>query len=163
METFYSAYLEQLQEMHAEIEHALEGLPPEAFDWVPGPDMNTLAVLIAHTAGAERYWIGDVAAQVPSDRDRDSEFRVRGLDAATLRASLARSLDFARERLAAFAVSDLAQERVARTHTQSFTVGWALVHALQHTANHAGHIQILRQLWDQHRNSAMPADPAQTG
>jgi hypothetical protein len=28
-------------------------------------------------------------------------------------------------------------------------VGWALLHALEHTAIHLGHIQITQQLWDQ--------------
>jgi len=30
-------------------------------------------------------------------------------------------------------------------------VAWALLHALDHTAQHLGHMQITRQLWDQER------------
>lgn len=41
-------YLERLQALHADIECTIEGLPPEALDWVPGPDMNSLGVLAVH-------------------------------------------------------------------------------------------------------------------
>ena len=30
-------------------------------------------------------------------------------------------------------------------------VAWALLHALEHTAIHLGHMQIMRQLWEQRR------------
>jgi len=59
-------YLERLQALHESIESAIEGLPQAALDWVPGPDMNSFAVLVTHVAGAERYWIGDVAGRDPS-------------------------------------------------------------------------------------------------
>ena len=68
---------------------AIEGLPPAALDWVPGPDTNSLAVLAVHVTGATRYWIGDVAG-----RDRDAEFQVRDLDATALKARLTEALAY---------------------------------------------------------------------
>ena len=75
-------YYQRLSGLHDGLKQAIAGLSAEALDWVPGPDMNSLRVLMVHTAGAERYWIGDMAGQQPSGRDRDAEFRARGLDEA---------------------------------------------------------------------------------
>ena len=38
-------YLDRLEALHAGLEEAIAGLPVEALDWVPGPGMNSLAVL----------------------------------------------------------------------------------------------------------------------
>jgi hypothetical protein len=32
------------------------------------------------------------------------------------------------------------------------TVAWAVLHAVDHTALHLGHIQITRQLWEQRQS-----------
>jgi uncharacterized damage-inducible protein DinB len=37
--------------------------------------------------------------------------------------------------------------RRTRTGEQKTTVGWALLHALEHTAYHTGQMNILRKLW----------------
>jgi uncharacterized damage-inducible protein DinB len=142
-------YLERLQALHADIERALEGLPPAALDWAPGPDMNSLGVLVVHVAGAERYWIGDVADQDPSGRDREAEFRVRGLDAAALKARLGDALAHSRAVLEGLTWSDLESSRVSPRDGREFTVAWCLNHALEHTALHLGQMQLTRQLWEQ--------------
>ena len=145
----FEDFLALLAERHADIERAIRGLPTEALDWSPGLEMNSLAVLVTHTLGAERYWIGDVAMQDPSNRDRAAEFRVRGVDESALLARLQANTDYAREALARLSIEDLAAMRTSPRDGREVTVFWALAHALEHTAQHAGHIQITRQLWDQ--------------
>jgi uncharacterized damage-inducible protein DinB len=88
MQTFFKDYLSLLQDCHNSILEALEGLPPAALDWNPGPDMNSISVLVVHLTGAERYWIGDVAAQDPTERDRDAEFRVHDVEMDILKSVL---------------------------------------------------------------------------
>ncbi|MBL8155167.1 MAG: DUF664 domain-containing protein [Anaerolineae bacterium] len=156
MHPFYADYLERLEILHDDFKQAIAGLPIEALDWVPGPDMNSLCVLVIHTCGAERYWIGDVAAQNPSNRVRADEFKAHGLDEAALIATLDQALDFARQTLAHFSLDELTAPRPLpnprnrpTTKLESFTAGWALLHALEHTAQHSGHAQITRQLWEQ--------------
>jgi uncharacterized damage-inducible protein DinB len=127
----------------------LEGLPPEALDWSPGPDVNTIDVLVAHLAGAERYWIGDLVGGEPSQRVREAEFRVRGRDGAALRAQLDQTLAHSRGVLARLSLEDLGQVRHASISGQSATVAWCLLHALEHSAEHVGHIQLMRQWWEQ--------------
>jgi hypothetical protein len=77
MSEVFAAYLKQLEVLHRDLTQAFEGLSVEALNWSPGPEVNSLAVLAAHTAGSERYWIGDVIARDDSHRDRDSEFRMQ--------------------------------------------------------------------------------------
>ncbi|MBE0411071.1 MAG: DUF664 domain-containing protein [Anaerolineales bacterium] len=60
MRPFLVNYLMNLEELHAEIRDAIKGLAQEALDWNTGNNMNSLAVLVIHIIGAERYWIGDV-------------------------------------------------------------------------------------------------------
>ena len=153
MSTFFTDYLNLLQENHNEILEALGGLPPAALDWTPGLDMNSISVLVFHITGAERYWIGDVAAQDPKERDRDAEFRVRDVEADVLKKRLADNLEYAHNALSNFKPEDLDATRVSSRNGQTYTVAWALLHALEHTALHLGQIQLTRQLWEQARNN----------
>jgi uncharacterized damage-inducible protein DinB len=149
MQTFFEDYLERLGALHAQIGTAIEDLPQEALDWVPGEGMNSLSVLVVHTTGSESYWIGEVAGGRPSGRDRDAEFRAHGLTEADLRRRLADGLESARSVLEDLTLQDLERERISPRDGRRLTVGWALAHALEHTGLHLGHIQITRQLWDQ--------------
>lgn len=154
MQTFFNEYLNLLQDCHNSILQAIEGLPSEALDWVPGAEMNSISVLVFHLTGAERYWIGDVAAQESSDRDRDAEFKVQGADVDVLKKRLADILDYARNALDKMSLQDLEASRVSPNHRErEFTVGWALLHALEHATEHKGQIQLTRQLWEQHGNN----------
>ncbi len=149
MQTFFAEFLNLIQQRHKEILEALDGLPPVALDWAPGPDINSISVLVFHLTGAERYWIGDVAAQDPTERDRDAEFRVHDVEIGVLKKRLADNLEYARNTLGRFTIQDLEGARVSARDGRTFTVAWALLHALEHTTLHLGQIQITRQLWDQ--------------
>ena len=138
-------YLERLQALHAGIERTIEGLPQAALDWVSGPDMNSLAVLAVHVAGAERYWIGDVVGGEPSGRDRAAEFRTHDLDGAALKACLAAALAHSQAVLEELTLPDLEATYVSPRDERQFTGAWCLAHALEHTALHLGHMQITRQ------------------
>ena len=148
MQTFFKDYLNLLQDCHNSILEALEGLPPDALDWNPGPDMNSVSVLVVHLTGAERYWIGDIAAQDPNERDRDAEFRVHNVEMDILKKRLADNLEYARSTLNKFTIQDLETMRVTASGRE-YTAGWALLHALDHATLHLGQIQITRQLWEQ--------------
>ena len=154
MQTFFTDYISLLQERHKDILEALEGLPPAALDWVPGPDMNSVSILVFHLTGAERYWIGDVAAQDPTERDRDAEFRVHNVEMDVLKKRLTDNLEYTRNTLNKFTIQDLETTRVSARDGRKFTVAWALLHALEHTTLHLGQIQITRQLWEQSKDNA---------
>jgi diamine N-acetyltransferase len=148
MHPFLADLFDRLQELHRDMLRTIAGLPQEALDWVPAREMNSLVMLIAHAAGAERYWIGDVAGQRHSGRDREAEFQVRGLGAAELQGLLVEAERLAREVLEALGPADLETVRTSPRDGRPFTVGWALAHALEHSGTHLGHMQTLRQMWD---------------
>ena len=153
MHPFFVAFEERMTFLHDEIRCELDRLPDEAFDWSPADDMNSIAVLLIHSMGAERYWVGDVAAQDPSDRVRSAEFEVTNLTKADLEAKLATSMAYMRKTLPTFSAEDLDKERRVPRYEGSFTVSWALLHAMEHTATHVGHIQMMRHYW-QHVHQA---------
>ncbi len=152
MHPFFQEYIERLTQLHSDLIDVLERLPPAALDWQPAPHMNSIAVLIAHTAGAERFWIGDVTVRGSSARNRADEFQVSGLNHATLKALLAATLADSKAALAQLAVEQLTAECPSPTHDETFTVGWSLLHALEHTATHVGHIQLMGDLWQLSHN-----------
>ena len=149
MQTYFADYFSLLQSCHNDIHKAIDDLPPEALDWVRGKDMNSISVLVFHLTGAERFWIGDVAAQEPSDRNRDSEFKVKDLGTDTLKKRLDEALSYAKAALEKFSLQDLETPRRSPQTDREFTVGWALLHALEHATEHKGQIQLTRQLWEQ--------------
>ena len=149
MEQFLTDYLERLQSLHEDMKATIKELPQAALDWVPGPGMNSLCVLIVHTVGAERYWIGDVACQEPSDRNRETEFEVRDLAADQLADRLDQGLVYVRKAAENLQLANLQEIRISPRDNREFTAGWALAHALEHTALHLGHAQLTRQLWMQ--------------
>ena len=151
MQTVYTDTLSNLLELHAEIRKAIEALPAEALDWTPGFDTNSLSVLVMHVTGAQRYWIGDVVAGEPSGRDREAEFRVTGWTAAELTRRLDENEAYLKSVFERLTLPDLEAARISPRNGREVTVGWALGHVLKHTALHVGHIEILRQLWEQER------------
>ena len=149
MEQLFSDMQERFETLYKGIETAVADLPAEALDWKPAQDMNSVTVLLTHTAGALRYWVGDVAGGQPSGRVRAEEFETRDVDATELMGRLRAAVDFDGQVLGQIDPAHLGEKRIAGQQNEERTVGWALLHALEHTAIHAGHIQITRQLWDQ--------------
>lgn len=153
MHKLYEALLDRFQDLHREILKALNELPPEALDWKPGPETNSLTVLIVHLSGAERYWIGDVAQGDSSQRDRNAEFQVRGLNRDVLKKRIEDLDVYEKATFAEMGLGELEEERVSARDGRKYSVAWALSHALEHTAVHVGHIQMLSQLWQERQPS----------
>lgn len=148
MESFCIHYLELLQDLHRQFVTAIEGLPVEALDWQPGADMNSLGVLVVHTTGASRFWIGVALGEQP-ERHRDLEFQARGLGVEELKARFVALENYARTALESFSSADFGRMNEVPNRNMQVTAAYGLLHALEHTGLHLGHAQITRQLWDQ--------------
>lgn len=144
----YQDILNRLDELHTGIAQAVHDLHQEVLERSPGEGMNSIAALIVHLTGAERYWIGDVALGEASGRDRAAEFHTTGVPLEALQAKVGAATVYAHQALSRLTFRDLEQERVSPRDGRKFTVAWALLHALEHTALHLGHIQVTRQLWE---------------
>lgn len=148
MDTFAHDYLNVLEKYHNELASTLDGLPPEALDWTPGPDTNSLSVLVVHAVGSERYWLRDVIQRVPSGRDREAEFRAQGRTADELQAILKEATALAREVLMPLSRAEFEVARLSPRDGKQVTAQWALMNTLAHMATHAGHASLTRQLWE---------------
>ncbi len=148
VEPFFVDYLSLLKTMHGEFNRAIDGLPDEGVNWSPGEGTNSLAVLAVHSAGAERFWIGDIALDDSLERNRPGEFLTKGVTGGQALERLQGSLVYAQAALERLTVGHLAETRTSPRDGREVTVGWALLHALEHTAMHAGHAQLTRQLWE---------------
>lgn len=149
MEGFLAAFAERLTERVATFEAVLEGLSQEALNWSPGPGLNSLAVLVTHTAGSVRYTMGDVIAGEPSGRVRDNEFKVSDATPEILRQRLADVLAYSLGIVARIRPEELGENRFSPQHNQNFTVAMTLLRTLDHLTEHLGHAEIMRSLWEQ--------------
>jgi len=146
MHTFYADYLNNLDELHTDIEKSLEELSPEALDWSPKEGVNSITVLIVHLTGSQRFLFGEVIGGVDIHRDRDAEFRAKGLTPEELTKRLQDNIAYITGELEKLTLGDL--ERKCMFRTREVTVGWVLGHALKHTATHLGHIQVMKDMWE---------------
>ena len=143
-------YLHMIEDLRGQVRELIVDLPAEALNWRPLPEaddhaMNSLAVMAAHVAGAEHFWIAEVVGGYPTTRDRPSEFVIE-VDGPE---SLVRRLDeVGAETRAVFSRLTAANLEVMRdAHDRSVTTRWAILHVIDHTALHLGHMQITYQLW----------------
>ena len=148
MEPVCQEYMKELYALYGDYGKAIEGLTPEALNWLPGDGMNSIAVLFAHATGSQRFLVGDLVGGIESHRNRNAEFAVKDLDEAALRAMLSQALDTVNSALDKLTVDELNSLAPRTKDGRSFAVAAALNHALAHTGVHLGHIQMARQLWD---------------
>ena len=147
----FADYLERLEGLQRRLHKDVQDLPAEAMDWLPGPAMNSVAVLLAHIAGVLQEGI-DIALDDPPSRVREQEFQTRGVLSAEMLRRLDAVIDYARSALPRLGLEDLDQER--KDEDATITCGWALLHALEHAYLHLGHLQLTCQIWRQTRMDA---------
>ena len=150
MNSEIQSYLEWIETLRGQVGQIVANLPPEALNWRPITDgddhaTNSLAVLAAHVAGAEHHWIYEVVGQQAATRDRPSEFVTTAVNAGELAAKLAKNGAETRQIMATLTADSLDESRSRHNHT--FTVRWCMMHVIEHTALHLGHMQLTHQLW----------------
>ena len=143
-------YLQRIENLHSQIANLVSDLPAEALNWRPFERLdehvaNSIAVLATHVAGAEHFWIAEAIGGQPPTRDREAEFVTETNDAADLRRLLEQAGQETRQILTALSETDLNGSREVRGKTVS--VRWIILHVVDHTALHLGHMQITYQLW----------------
>lgn len=148
MDALAAATLHRLEELHNSIKEVVEALPVESLDWSPAPEVNPVAVLVAHVCGSEHFWIGEKIGGTPARRDRATEFVVRNVDRSALLALLDDALEMAARALATLTLETLSQPAGVSSRGFAYDVAWALQHALEHVALHTGHVELMRQWWE---------------
>jgi uncharacterized damage-inducible protein DinB len=143
-------YLTTLNELQDQIKSLLEGLPQDALDWRPIQGAgelatNSLAAVVTHLAGSETYFMKEIIGRQPIQRDREAEFVTRGVNVSALRTRLEAAAKSAEEVLSPMTEGQLEEGRKFRD--RQVTVRWSILHVIEHTAQHVGHMQLTRQLW----------------
>ena len=146
MIAFFEELYQRFHELHKEITQALEALPEEVMDWKPGEEMNSISVLITHLTGAERFLIGDIVMGDPSNRNREAEFEVDGLEKQALLDRITAVDAYIKSAFEKMSLADLETFRTHPRNGKQVSVSWAILHALEHTGIHLGHIELTIQL-----------------
>jgi len=146
MDAICTAALAKFRHQGTEFRTLVAGLPDDALNWRPGPETNSLAILVAHTWGSAQEHTAR-ASGTEIERDRDAEFRVVLNEAECIAL-----LDAACPRIAQF-VAAIDPTTYGEGHVddagESYTVADSLIHALEHTQEHLGQAYLTRQLWEQ--------------
>jgi uncharacterized damage-inducible protein DinB len=123
----------------------LEVLTDEDVWWRANEGSNSIGNLLLHLEGSTRTWIMNVAGGSHSPRDRQQEFDEREqIPRAELMARLKQTLVEADEVLARVEPEVLLERR--QTPWEDVTVLWAVYHAVEHFAMHAGQIIMLAKM-----------------
>ena len=152
-------YLGMIKDLRGQVVDLLREMPAEALNWRPieGDNhvTNSLAVLAVHLAGAEHFWIAEVVGEMPATRNRPAEFLT---EVASVEPLLTRLTEVGEETgriLPALTESQLNQTRLIHGRPEAVSTRWAILHVIDHTALHLGHMQITAQLWG--NGKAMPS------
>ncbi|RYU15556.1 DinB family protein [Nocardioides iriomotensis] len=121
----------------------------QAFTAAVSPSTLTPATVVKHLAGTERFWFSidfaDLDVPWPwTDDDLHSNFRIEHGDTlATVVADYVEECARSRRAVAGARLDD-----AARGEGMDFTLRYAMIHMIQETARHCGHLDLLRERTD---------------
>lgn len=152
MTSFAQAVDSLVTKLVAQTKEQLDGVPDEDVNsWKPAlglQDVNTFYALTTHLVSAGEYWILHAAGGRPTNRNRPAEFVATG-DVPALLARLDRWSEDVRAMMATFTDEELGRvfERGGDDPVRQ-TAAECILHALEHTGVHVGHLQLQRQIWN---------------
>jgi uncharacterized damage-inducible protein DinB len=135
-----------LQHLRDSVVFKLEGLDADQLRWRPAPTANSLGVIVVHLGYAERLWIRDIFA----GESMDMEWRKHMFELPD---------GWGYSEIVAFYKDETAQVDAVLDAATSFdlpsagdlrptTLRWAILHLIEETARHAGHMDLTRELLD---------------
>jgi uncharacterized damage-inducible protein DinB len=74
----HTARTRLVKEFPGQITACLDALDDRQLWWRPNEQSNSVANLLLHLSGSNRYYLGHVIGGEPDDRNRDAEFAARG-------------------------------------------------------------------------------------
>jgi uncharacterized damage-inducible protein DinB len=141
-------------DFHRETVHIKCAGLAEAGAWrapLPSSPLTTVAGLVQHLTAVESYWFERVVAGLDApmrwtDEDPDLEWRRRpGAGLAEALAAYRVQCATSRRLAAGLDPGDLC---AGRRHGQHVSVRWVLLHMIEETARHNGHLDAVRELVD---------------
>ena len=153
------SYLQRIEDLRGLVRDLITDLPVEALNWRPTESVedhatNSLAVMAAHVAGAEHFWIAEVIGNYPNTRERASEFVIQAIDTSDLIRRLDATGAETRHVFSRLGAADLNGTR--QVEGRAVAVRWGILHVIEHTALHLGQMQITFQLWNEGKSKPSP-------
>jgi hypothetical protein len=133
------------RDVHDKLRDQVRGMDAGTLNWKPLPQANSVAVLIVHTLGSEREMIRAVRS-LPTERDRESEFRAEA-ESADLLALLDQADADLDEHLVAVTAADLTELRPRGDRPPRPGLEWLLSN-YGHAREHLAQVELTKQLYD---------------
>jgi uncharacterized damage-inducible protein DinB len=121
---------------------------------LPGSPLMTISGLVSHLRWVESSWIEDTllgcAIDAPwTEDDPDREFRIAvEVPLAQLLVEYRAACDRHRDLVASLDLDTPSRGDLGEWRTEPVTLRWILLHLIEETARHNGHLDILRELAD---------------
>ena len=144
-EALQTAFAKLYAELHENLRVQVRGLDEGTLNWRPLPKANSVAVLVTHTLGSELEMMRSVRS-VPTQRDRDSEFRAEA-DAERLLEMIDAADREMRELIAAATEADLTELRPRGDRPPRPGIEW-MISNYGHAREHLAQIELTKQLYD---------------
>ncbi len=166
MNPYNDGLLAVFRKLLDEIILTMEGMPEDALaNWrtiQAHGDISTMYGLATHIAGAGEHWTLQAAGGKELNRKRLEEFTASG-SIESIRARYDLWMEELAALLPTLTDADLRSLYIRQANpaqsvsAASVPKAEAILHALDHTALHLGHMQVQRQLWDQEQETASQA------
>jgi hypothetical protein len=119
---------------------------------LPTSPLMTMAGVVSHLRWVEQSWFEVLFLGRPAegpqflDEPEDAEMRVDGIPLAQLLEEYERQCAVSNEIIAAHSLDDVGRHPDYRSAAASLR--WMLIHMIEETARHAGHVDAIRELLD---------------
>lgn len=159
MNSITTAVYDVIDSLVIDMMKTMNGIPEEDLNtWKPnaeqqgGGEMNTFAAIAIHTASAGRWMLNHQVCGEEFSRDREAEFHATATR-AEIEACFQDWLSDMRRHLDTMGEIDLSQmPATIRENHPTWTRAHWLLHMVDHTGIHLGHLQIQRQAWEAERS-----------
>lgn len=152
VEPFVQSLADYLRAAHQQMRAAVQDLDAAALNWTPGPETNSIATLVVHSLGSEGETLR-VVRGLPSDRDREAEFRTRVSSVQELLRRIDEADALLEESVAAITGEDLQAVRTRPGRPPQSGLSW-LLRAFGHLREHLAHLELTKQLYRQQQGAA---------
>ncbi len=141
--------ISNFQQTKSGVKDSIKDLPLEALNWNPVPgEANSIYAIVSHICGSERQWIQHTIGGKDVQRDRDAEFTAKGQTVEGLLELLDRTQEITSGVLSKETIESLRRTVQRYPDRPKTTAIASVVNCLWHVAEHLGHLQLTRQLWE---------------
>jgi hypothetical protein len=147
MDSTVSSVIDLYRGIHRQLRDIVQDMDSEELNWSPGPELNSVVVIVTHTLGSELDTLLFVR-NLSGDRDRDAEFQAQATNASELIEAIDRADALLAEHGEQITEDDLASTRTRPGRDPQIGVHW-LINNYGHAREHLGHLHMTRQLYQQ--------------